>query len=256
MLFAYIDETGNSGGKKSEDQPIHLLGSLVIDSCEVRFVEDAMDEIAAGYSEDGSSVEFKGADLYGGHGSFKKTKPADRIVTTEKLIDLAVEHARAFGYAGVDKRKSFASDHPQVISITFLLERLQPYLRAHKEHALIVADEYNELGDSLIEQYERFKKTGTSWGYAKVKLANVVDSLHYVKSKHSRLLQLCDVLTHVTIKWLLAKERLDAEIADDAVVGRERQERRRQHATRPELASIDLWERLDKLRFFRAKIFP
>lgn len=27
-------------------------------------------------------------------------------------------------------------------------------------------------------------ETGTSWGYAKVKLANVCDSLHYVKSKH------------------------------------------------------------------------
>lgn len=256
MLFAYIDETGNSGGKKSDEQPIHLLGSLVIDSSNIRTVEDAMDELARQFADDPSKVEFKGADLYGGHGSFKGTKPQDRIATTERLIDLAVEHARWWGYAGVDKRTSFATDHPQVISITFLLEKLQPYLRVHKEHALIIADEYNELGDTLIEEYERFKKTGTRWGYAKVKLENVIDSLHYVKSKHSRLLQLCDVLTHITIKRLLARERLDAEMKSEKVPPLKQERWRRDHATRRELASFELWDRLARMTFFRAKIFP
>jgi hypothetical protein len=256
MLFAYIDETGNSGGKKSDDQPIHLLGSLVIDSCEIRAVEEAMDELALQYADDASSVEFKGADLYGGHGSFKKVKVEARIATAEQLIDLASEHALAWGYAGVDKRTSFASDHPQFIAITFLLEKLQPFLRVRREHALIVADEYNELGDSLIEEYERFKKSGTRWGYAKIKLENVIDSLHYVKSKHSRLLQLCDVLTHVTIKYLMAKERLDAEMEPENVPPLKQDRWRRDHATRAELASFELWDRLKKLRFFRAKIFP
>lgn len=254
MLFAYIDETGNSGAKKSDDQPIHLLGALVISTDHIRVVEDAMDQIALKFG-DPSNVEFKGYDLYQRDGSFRGVSVADCISVAEELVDLAVENATTFGYAGVDKRKSNARDHPQVISITFLLERLQPFLRSRNEQALIVADEYNELGDTLIEEYERFKKTGTSWGYAKVKLANVCDSLHYVKSKHSRLLQLCDVLTYITSKYLQARERMDGRLVGDDIPWHERERLRREQATRAELATLALWERFTLTRF-RAKIFP
>jgi hypothetical protein len=253
MLFTYIDETGNSGAKKSEDQPIHLLGALVIDANQVRVVEDAMDEIARRYG-DPNAVEFKGYDLYQRTGSFKGFEVASCITVTEELIDLAVRNATTFGYAGVDKRKSNARDHPQVIAITFLLERLQPFLRSRKEQALIVADEYNELGDTLIEEYERFKKTGTSWGYAKVRLANVCDSLHYVKSKHSRMLQLCDVLTYITSKYLQVRERIELP-SDEEVPWHEREKERLARASRAERATLALWERFTLTRF-RAKIFP
>ncbi len=254
MLFAYIDETGNSGLRKSDDQPIHLLGALVIDSDHIRIVEDAMHEIAGRFG-DPTKVEFKGYDLYQRVGSFKGVEVTDCIAVAEQLIDLAVQNATTFGYAGVDKRRSNAKDHPQVIAITFLLERLQPFLRSRKEQALIVADEYNELGDSLIEEYERFKKTGTSWGYAKVKLANVCDSLHYVKSKHSRLLQLCDVLTYITSKYLQAREQMDERLGNEEMPYQAREKARREQATRAELATLALWERFSLTRF-RAKIFP
>ena len=254
MLFAYIDETGNSGVRKSDDQPIHLLGALVIDTDHIRVVEDAMDEIAGTFG-DPTTVEFKGYDLYHRAGSFKGVEVADCIAVAEKLIDLAVQNATTFGYAGVDKRRSNAKDHPQVIAITFLLERLQPFLRSRKEQALIVADEYNELGDGLIEEYERFKKTGTSWGYAKVKLANVCDSLHYVKSKHSRLLQLCDVLTYITGKYLQVREHMAERLENEEMPWHQREKTRRERATRAELATLALWERFSLTRF-RAKIFP
>ncbi len=254
MLFAYIDETGNSGSRKSDDQPIHLLGALVIDTDHIRGVEDAMDEVALRFG-DPSAVEFKGYDLYQRGGSFRGVEVTECIAVAEQLIDLAVQNATTFGYAGVDKRKSNARDHPQVIAITFLLERLQPFLRSRKEQALIVADEYNELGDSLIEEYERFKKSGTSWGYAKVKLANVCDSLHYVKSKHSRLLQLCDVLTYITSKYLQVRERMDERLGAEEIPWHERENKRRERATKAELATLALWERFSLTRF-RAKIFP
>lgn len=256
MYFIYIDETGNTGADVSGDQPIHMLGASVIHTDKVRVVEDALNELAKGISEDCDAVEFKGSWLANGKAHFKGMAPSERIDLTRQILEIAAESLEAFGYAGVDKRKSFASDHPQVISMTLLLERLQSFLRARKTFGLIIADEYNELGDSLIEEYERFKRTGTKWGYAKVKLHNVIDSLHYVKSRHSRLLQVSDIMTYVTITWMRIYENAQKKMHAEGVTSLDYSEWLDTNLTRSEQATRELYKISDKVMRFRAKVFP
>jgi hypothetical protein len=123
-----MDETGNTGTKADPAQPIHLIGCLIIEDAAVRRLEDALSAIAAAYFPDKAkeqAFEFQGSEMFQGSGIFKGTEPANRIKAVHAIIDAVHEHVAAFAYAGVNKIKSYANDHPHRIAFTLLVERLQ-----------------------------------------------------------------------------------------------------------------------------------
>jgi hypothetical protein len=50
----------------------------------------------------------------------------------------------------------------------------------------------------MIQDFSRYRASGTFWDYG-IKIKNVVDTVHFARSHHSRMLQLADVyLFYVT----------------------------------------------------------
>ena len=45
MKLIYLDEAGNTGSKADPDQPIHMIGSLIVDEAHVRPIEIRLDAI-------------------------------------------------------------------------------------------------------------------------------------------------------------------------------------------------------------------
>jgi hypothetical protein len=260
MFLAYMDESGNTGRKADPSQPIHMLGCLIVKDTSVRPMEDAISEVATKHfptliGKDG--FEFHGAEMYSGKGLFKGTSPETRIAALGDLFDVCSEHAEAFGYTGVDKQKSYANDHPHRIAFTLMIERLDPWLKGRSDLGLIVADENNEVGQSLITDMEWFKQHSTSWGYVHVNVTNIIDSVHFVKSHNNRLIQACDAMTFITLKAIMLGQKKFEEFCADTAKDRPSYPTwLKKNTTRSEAATFELNNAVGKLTLFRAKIWP
>lgn len=262
MYFAYMDETGNTGTKVDTAQPIHLIGCLIVEDAAVRPFEDALAAIAAAHFPEKSkdpAFEFHGAEMFQGSGIFKGTKPVDRIAAAHAVVDAVNEHVAAFGYAGVDKTKSYANDHPHRIAFTLLVERLQTWLKHRDALGLIIADENKEISQKLIDDFALFKEFATNWGYSRIPVTNIIDSVHFVQSHNNRIMQACDVITYIFMKGRYLHDRKQAEykgIVGDTWTYRNYLEWFKANQSVAEKATFEIADKINKIQMFRAKIWP
>lgn len=257
MFLAYMDECGNTGTKADPQQPIHFLGCLVVEDVRVRSLETAIAQVAKKYFPTASRdprFEFHGADLFGGSGFFKAS-PQRRIDATAELIQVAVEHAATFGYIGIDKTKSYATDHPHRICFTLLMEHLEGWLARRDGLALLVSDENQEVEQALIRDITHFKESSTRWGYRKVPIEHVIDSVHFVKSHNNPIIQAADVLTFVTLKAVLLKRERLPEFRKRSEKKQSWPEWTEANYTPSQLATRKLWSTINFVHFAN-KIWP
>lgn len=226
MKLIYLDEAGNTGSKADPDQPIHMIGSLIVDQSQVRPIEVRLNDLAercrtliraAGHLVPADPIEFHGTDLFGGRGAFKAINPTARIALCEDIVTACQDGEAAFGYCAVDKMK-LPGGHPHMRCFQFTLERLQDHLSSRGELGLLVADEHRELEEEIIQDLAFSKEFTTGWGYRPTAIENIIDTVHFVKSRHNRLVQACDVLTYFRLKGL----RLSARLLDAYLPSAER----------------------------------
>jgi hypothetical protein len=99
-----MDESGNSGEKSDPNQPIHLLGCMVVDASKVNDFEAALDEVAkAHFPSTWRQVEFKAHDIFSGKRQFKGLPVEKRIQIATEVLEKANEYSVGFGYTGIDK---------------------------------------------------------------------------------------------------------------------------------------------------------
>ena len=203
MFFAYLDESGNTGLRADPDQPIHLIGCLLIEDVQIRALEDALAGVVSARFPlvcRRPGFELHAADVYGGSGWARGVAPQVRVDTITEIVDAVSTHADSFSYFGVDKLRSFANAHPHRIAFQFLVENLEPYLQRKGALGLLIADENHEVSQNLIDDFAIFKEFSTTWGYKSVKVQSIVDSVHFVQSHNNRIIQAVDMLTYFTLK--------------------------------------------------------
>jgi Protein of unknown function (DUF3800) len=257
-----MDESGNTGTKIDAAQPIHLIGCLIVEDVAVRPFEDALAKIAEAHFPQKSkdpTFEFHGAEIFQGSGIFRGVKPADRIAAVHAIVDAVNEHVASFGYAGVDKLKSFANDHPHRIAFTLLVEQLQTWLKQRKALGLIIADENKEISQKLIDDFALFKEFATNWGYRRIPVTNIIDSVHFVQSHNNRIMQACDVVTYMFMK--ARNLRANKRAHHKALVGKSWTQPEhiawlRENQSDSEKATLEIAEKINQLQIFRAKIWP
>jgi hypothetical protein len=197
--------------------------------------------------------------MFQGSGIFKGTEPASRINAVHAIVDAVNEHVAAFGYAGVNKMKSYASDHPHRIAFTLLVERLQVWLKQRDALGLIVADENKEVSQKLIDDFALFKQFATNWGYRRIPVTNIIDSVHFVQSHNNRIMQACDVVTYMFMKGHNLRDRKRAEhkaLAGDAWTYWNHIEWLKANQSNVEKATFEITAKINKIQVFRAKIWP
>ncbi|MDI1327999.1 MAG: DUF3800 domain-containing protein [Brevundimonas sp.] len=217
MFLAYLDESGNTGARPDPDQPIHLIGCLLVEDSQVRPLEDALAEVVNRRFPllcRRPGFELHAADLYGGSGWAKGVAPQVRIDTIGEIVDAVSRHSDSFSYFGVDKLRSFANAHPHRIAFQFLVENLEPYLQRKGALGLLVADENHEVSQNLIDDFAIFKEFATTWGYKSVKVQSIIDSVHFVQSHNNRIIQAVDMLTYFTLKgYRIGRRKIETFLA-------------------------------------------
>lgn len=193
MLLAYVDESYN--------EERYWIAALLCDNDSAAGLVNALDQLvfdaaaAFGVRRD---AELHGHDLFHAKrdwkpmagktralvGVYQKACEAIGASSAEIIvrgIDLAAQRAR---YSHVR--------HPHSVVLEHLLECIHDRAKARDEYALVIADEIDQAAtyqDVLI----RGRRHHTT-GYRATKLDRLVDTIHFVPSRSSRLVQAVDLV--------------------------------------------------------------
>lgn len=230
MYCFYVDESGNTGDNLDDvSQPIHWLLGLAVTPAALQRAEADLLGIAARYCRARAyeaEFEFHGADIYHGVGEFAGLSPADRIRLYGEVLEIIPRHEMHLFCRGLHKprhkrravEKGYTPDHPQVLAFMYLIEALDGWLDGKQPPSsltgevgdpvlgLVVADEDRVLDRTIVEKFSWWRRAGTDHGYRAREIRYLVDTVHYVPSCDSWMIQLADCAAYLLSRMARAQE--------------------------------------------------
>jgi hypothetical protein len=215
MLLCYIDESGNTGNNLTDiHQPYLVLTTLLVPPEAVKDIENDIRDLSYRYfaaESRNTDFEFHGDDIYNARGRyFKRLSLSQRIQILDDIVDVVIKHeAIKIGYISIEKVKYFAKLHIQQTAFSLLVEKIEERLKGHLDsYGLLIADEQDEIEQRLIDDLDRFKQHGTEFGYNRVAVDRIIDSVHFVQSHNNYLMQLTDVICYLVRRGKEADKKL------------------------------------------------
>jgi hypothetical protein len=236
VYLFYVDESGNTGARlDAPDQPIHWLVALAVKPAVVQKLESELLAIALRYRSQRArhpTFEFHGASIFQGEGDFAGMPPVDRIRLYRDLLETLKRHDVPLFCRGIHKAhlqeraaaRGYDPEHPHVLGFMYLaeeldrwLQRLQPKQELFEDPAppvlgLIVADEQREVGRKLVGRFSWWRQFGTDHGYKTREIRYLVDTVHYVPSQDSWLIQLADCVAYLVNRYQRTREQKGFDI--------------------------------------------
>ncbi len=197
IRLAYIDE--------SYTDAYYFIGAVIVDDGTAPALDRALDEVAeAARTTHLPSVpgplELHGYPLFQGKGEWAaiKEKTRARIAVYEDCMRAIGQQDVQVFLHGLDRRSHRAhygaSAWPaHEVILPRLLERLNDFGRDMREQILVIADEVDDPERHRLDLHQA-KLHGTP-GYRSSRLENILDTLHFAPSHHSRLIQAADLVT-------------------------------------------------------------
>ena len=211
-----MDESGNTGTSLSIDQPIYWLIAVGVTPVSIQAIESQMLLIASEHFIERAkqpSFEFHGSDLFGGNHDCKGITPSGRILIYKKLMKLLVDHDCALFICGIDKslhqrratENGYSAKHPHEIASMYLFEKIDEWLQdkstsANICYGLLVADEQQEVARKTVENFAYWRYAATE-GYRSRTIKYLIDTVHYVPSHDSWLIQLADCVAYIRNRY-------------------------------------------------------
>ncbi|WP_337589140.1 DUF3800 domain-containing protein [Legionella birminghamensis] len=94
----------------------------------------------------------------------------------------------------IDADKYFASFGINEMAFIFLVEKANELMKENKTHGMLIGDYDEPIIDQSVKDLSEFKISGTPYKYKEI--GNLIDTVHYTKSHHSRFIQLADIYVH------------------------------------------------------------
>lgn len=264
MFLFYIDESGNTGTDLGNpDQPVHWLLALGVTASAIRTVETELFALAQRWFPRRArrpEFEFHGQHIFQGTGECHGLNPAERIRLYGELVQVVRDNDCRLFVCGIDKsahrrrarERSYPPDHPHRLGFMFLVERIERWLAeqqpgdelfgaASPVHGLLVADEQKEIDREIKRSFSVWREFGTEYGQGLPKVRHLIDTVHYVPSQDSWLIQLADCLAYLHNRY----HRVWRGPGSDP-----------QRRTPSEQAVVDLWESHCAARLHSTYIWP
>jgi hypothetical protein len=179
-------------------QPFYWLGGISISSNDAADIESKVSDLAQEYFGNrllSRETEFHAKDIIHGKAQFKKWDIDKRLECLTRLASLVGndERIRKFEIQ-IDVGKMFAAKSIEDKAFMFLIEKIQVDTKDLKEECVVIGDFDGEFADGSVANLSRFRETGTDYEFGK-EIDRIIDSVYFIHSHHSRLLQLADVYT-------------------------------------------------------------
>jgi hypothetical protein len=196
VRLAYIDE--------SYTHDFYFIGAVVVDDTSAPGLDQALAAVAerarlAYLPGLRAPLELHAQPLFQGSKEWAPIKNQIRA-----LISVYEQAMQAIGQQNVDiflrgldckrHRARYKTPYPEhEVVLMHMLERLNEFGCRNGEQILVIADELNDPNRHR-QNLHGFRQAGTS-GYRSSQLPNILDTLHFVPSEHSRLIQAADLVT-------------------------------------------------------------
>ena len=225
MQLFYIDESGNTGKDLSHDgEPIHWLIAVGVTAPVLQAIETDLLAIATkhfGADARDPDFEFHGAEIFGGSGHARKLRPAERVRLYSEILQVIGTRGARVWVRGIHKHrhaaraaeKGYAAEHPYRLGFMYLVEELDRWLSTQQPSTdriaagdpallgLLVSDEQDEVSRDLVSGFARWRQFGTDHGYLARDVRYLIDTIHYVKSQDSWLIQLADCVAYIRNRY-------------------------------------------------------
>ncbi|MDD7836003.1 DUF3800 domain-containing protein [Paenarthrobacter sp. AB444] len=208
MILAFLDESARGG-------ELYYMGALMVGAAEARKLEKSLDEIVADVAA--AVPGFDPATELHGYEVFHQKEGWDGVpvwltVKVCKQVAKAIHDSGAkFVFRGIDVQKlsdRYTNPHPaHALALSHALESVQHVLNLDHtdESVLVLADEHHTAPDSRT----RFRgmRAAAQRGFTSIALKDLIDTIYFGPSNHSRLLQAADMATFLTNRSVTITEK-------------------------------------------------
>lgn len=141
-------------------------------------------------------TEFHATDICSGNGNFRRWRdPSRRLEVLKRLATIIDRPDGVYKVAvRLDLPRINTSVDYQSMGFMYLVERVNQFARFKRTKAILIGDyEHSGVVERSVRSLASYRKNGTLYAFGQP-INNVVDTVHFAQSHHSRLLQLADAL--------------------------------------------------------------
>lgn len=195
MNVLYFDEVKYEKGK----QDGFWLGGIALPLAVVSEVESQVNLLSKevfGDSRLSRTTEFHGKEIFQGKSWFKG-KPFDyRLDILNKIMLIIMRSDIQRIYVKIQPENLvYTSDDPADIAFMYFVELADKIFEKMGGPGMLFGDYDEPRVGPTVMSLDRFKEDGTYWRKGTV-ITNVVDTVYFAQSHHSRMLQLADVFLY------------------------------------------------------------
>jgi len=198
MLIAYFDEVKYQEGV----QPYEWLAGIVVDATAVRELEEQVGALAVtafGSSELCKATEFHASEIMAGKRNCKGKSLVERLEILRALAGILADRDRVMRvHARIDVKKLYSDKDPSELAFIFFVERVNVLARRKQDIGLLIGDfEHERVVSDITQKLSRYRASGTPYEFGQ-EIDAIIDTVHFSRSHHSRMLQLADVFAWFT----------------------------------------------------------
>jgi len=148
------------------------------------------------------STEFHATDICSGNRNFRRWRePARRLEVLQELAKIINKPDGVFRVAvRLDVAKIDKAVDYEAMAFMYLVERINQFARSRGTASILIGDlEHGGVVERSVRNLAHYRQNGTSYAFGQ-DIGNLVDTVHFAHSHHSRLLQLAD--TYMWFKQL------------------------------------------------------
>lgn len=192
MHLIYYDEVKFDPPK----QPSYWLGGICVPEEIIGDLESQVSDVANrafGSALLSKETEIHGVELCRGNGAFKGRDFGERLAfLTELLAIIAREDVFRIRIKVNPDKILHSAKPPADIAFMFFVEKTNELLREKDVRGMLFGD-YDEpaIGTS-VATLSQFREGGTQWARGR-SIDRLIDTVHFAKSHHSRMIQLADI---------------------------------------------------------------
>jgi len=237
LFLCYVDESGFNGRNFDKSQPVQTMVGIFPNLYHFHKSDNEFKNIFDIIHAKIPIKEIKASEIYRGKGSWKKIKPEirDKVIEyylkwlssrNHKVIVTAVDNRLFFELKSQGKYNEYFKHIPfpwllSSLHISLVVQKVNRKIKNNKGKTLLVFDEENTFEDDLaeliysppsfIDEFVPFDER-----FEKYRLNQIIDSAYFVKSHHSSMAQVADVLAflfrlHLELSYYGKKEAYEGE---------------------------------------------
>jgi hypothetical protein len=136
-----------------------------------------------------------------------------------RLTDLLTDPCLKRVYAAIDTTRLLAKQKAAEFAFAHFCERVQMAIPSG-EHTILIGDYEKDEFKQMIADFAQYRSNGTPWQYG-IEITKIVDSVHFTRSHHSRMIQLADMWLFVASHWYGSRKGGMADAFTAAIKGKE-----------------------------------